>query len=50
MNILVTGCAGAIGKYLVKKLLESDPENYVFGVDKKNQIEKSVKNQNGLLV
>ena len=40
MNILVTGCAGAIGKYLVKKLLEADPKNNVFGVDKKNQIEK----------
>lgn len=39
MNILVTGCAGAIGKYLVKKLLESNSQNRVFGVDKKDQIE-----------
>jgi nucleoside-diphosphate-sugar epimerase len=40
MNILVTGCAGAIGKYLVKKLLESSSQNKVFGVDKKDQIDK----------
>jgi UDP-glucose 4-epimerase len=40
MNILVTGCAGAIGKYLVKKLLDLNPQNIVFGVDKKYQIEK----------
>jgi len=39
MKILVTGCAGSIGKYLVNQLLENDDKCTVYGVDLKEPIE-----------
>jgi nucleoside-diphosphate-sugar epimerase len=38
-RILVTGCAGAIGKYLVKKLLDTSEDYYIYGVDTKKEID-----------
>lgn len=40
MKILVTGCSGDIGKYLIKRLLEQYPDCLIFGVDRPVQIEK----------
>ena len=39
MKILVTGCAGDIGKYLVKRLLELYPFCHIYGVDRPKQLE-----------
>jgi nucleoside-diphosphate-sugar epimerase len=33
MNVLVTGAAGFIGSYLVKKLLQTEPETRIVGLD-----------------
>jgi len=40
-NILVTGCAGFIGKYLVRSLLE-DGNNFIHGVDRNDNLKKMV--------
>lgn len=45
MNILVTGCAGFIGYFLCKKLLQ-DKENRIFGIDNLNDYyDISLKNE-----
>jgi UDP-glucose 4-epimerase len=37
-KILITGCGGFVGKYLVQRLLD-DESNLVYGVDKKEKLE-----------
>lgn len=36
MNVLVTGTAGFIGSYLVKKFLQTEPETRIVGLDNLN--------------
>lgn len=43
-SILVTGCGGFIGKFLLKDLL-LDPENVVYGVDSKVKLSALVKSE-----
>jgi UDP-glucose 4-epimerase len=40
MKVLITGCAGAIGKYLTKEIIRDDRVTSVFGVDRESNIKE----------
>jgi len=40
MKVLITGCAGAIGKYLTKEIIRDDRITTVFGVDREPKIKE----------
>jgi nucleoside-diphosphate-sugar epimerase len=42
MRVLVTGCSGAIGKYLTRELINQNDIDFVYGVDRENSLERLI--------